>query len=75
MDETERLGDRFETLDSPIARIGLHSLEDLGRSRHDGMILLVTLFCNPKNGQRSPSSNNKYTVCINHHTQTALFCI
>jgi hypothetical protein len=35
MDQTACLGDRFETLDSPIARIGLHLLEDLGRSGHD----------------------------------------
>ena len=57
MDETGRLGDRFETLDSPIVRIGLHLLEDLGGPGHNRMILRVTLICNARFGRKDPSSN------------------
>ena len=54
-DESACLGDRLESLDSPIARIGLHLLEDLGRAAHNTMILQVTLLCNVKFGGKDPS--------------------
>jgi len=57
MDKSERVGDRFEALDSSIARIGLHLLEDLGGPGHNRMILRMTLFCNARFGRKNPSSN------------------
>ena len=35
MDDPERVGDRFETLDSPISWIGLHFSKDLRSLRHN----------------------------------------
>lgn len=46
MDYSERVSDRFEALDSPIAWIGLHLIENLRGPGHNGMILQVTLYCN-----------------------------
>ncbi len=57
MDQSERVGDRFEALDSPIARIGLHLIENFGGSGHNEMILQVTLYCNAQFGGKNLSSN------------------
>lgn len=46
MDQPERVGNRFEALDSPIAWVGLHLIENLRGQSHSDMILQVTLCCN-----------------------------
>ncbi len=43
INKPECIGNRLETLDAPIARIGLHLFESLCGPRHRDMILQVTL--------------------------------
>lgn len=59
INEPERIGDHLETLDAPIAWIGLHLFESLCGPGHRGMILQVTLHIKHILLRGAPSSNGQ----------------
>lgn len=72
MGKPKRVRDRFETLDSPIARIGLHLLENLGGRGHNKMILQVTLYRNVQFGRNNRSA--RWSACNSNRKWSAVRC-